>query len=129
MRFEQYLTEDMTQNVINWGKKMFFHWKSMWIVDTKHGAERLEQRNKLSDKQLAKLFRRAIEIAIEARFTIGDKVLFISNKLKQAFIGAMDRNGNMVLVTFYPRNAHPNPRKGEGVVLLEGKQIKVVELD
>lgn len=130
MRFKQYLTEDKTQNVLNWGKEMLFHWKNMWIVDTIHGEERLKQRNKLSDKQLKKLFRETIEAAIERGMRYGDKALFVSRKLKQELVGAIDRAGNLVLVTFLPHNvksityAHPE----EDVILIEGETLPIVEV-
>lgn len=128
MKFEQYLIQEgILDNVLNLGSKFLYFWKNKWIINTKHGLERITQRNNLTVDQLKKLFREAIEKAIELGVHTGEEILFWSKSLKQGFVSAIDKSGNIDLITFLPRGKH-QPKTGTEHIVLESKSYRVVEL-
>ncbi|NIU01485.1 MAG: hypothetical protein GWN01_11385 [Nitrosopumilaceae archaeon] len=131
---EIYVNEGVLDDVLNLGSRFLYFWKNKWIINTKHGLERILQRNKLTRKELKRLFREAIEKAIELGVHTGENILFWSKGLKQGFVSAVDPQGNIKLITFLPRGKH-DPRKGQQKgketehVVLENTQYRIIELE
>lgn len=126
MRFEQYLNEGL-DDILNIGSRYLYHWKNKWIINTKHGLDRIGQRNKLTADELKRLFKEAIEKTIELGTHVGEEILFWSKSLKQGFVSAIDSQGNIDLITFLPRGKH-QPKTGTEHIVLESKQYRVIEL-
>ena len=129
MRLHTYLKEG--EGDFDLSKRIVFSWKGHKIVDTQHGKERIEQRNTLTDFQLIKLFQSAIMKVEKKKVKIGEKIVFWSKTLKQAFIAKVDDVKDLILLTFYPRHTKPNmgthPYQRE--VVVEGETLRVVDLD
>ena len=128
MKFKAYLNENVLDDVLNIGSKFLYLWKNKWIINTKHGLDRIIQRNSLSTDELKRLFREAIEKAIQLGVHTGEEILFWSRGLKQGFVSAIDSKGNIDLITFLPRGKH-QPKIGTEHIVLEGKHIRVIEVD
>ena len=128
MRFQTYLNEG--EGDFDLSKRIVFQWKGHKIVDTGHGKERIEQRNTLTDFQLIKLFQSAIMKVDKKKVKIGEKIVFWSKALKQAFIAKIDDVKDLILLTFYPRHVKPSganhPFQRE--VVVEGETLRVVEI-
>jgi len=127
MRFNNYLKESVLDDVLDLGSRFLYFWKNKWIINTAHGLDRIMQRNKLSMSELKRLFREAIEKAINLGVHTGEEILFWSRGLKQGFVSAIDKQGNIKLITFLPRGKH-QPKTGTEHIVLEGKQIRIVEI-
>jgi hypothetical protein len=129
MRLERYiLTEGIIDDVIDDTKKCMYHWKNTCIIKSVHGLDRIAERNKLTMEQLKVLFKKAIEKAIELGVHTGEEILFWSKSLQQAFVSAITPDGDIKLITFLPRGKH-TAKPGTEHVVVEGKQIRIVELD
>ena len=128
MKFYNYLNEGMLEDVLNLGSRFLYYWKNKWVINTKHGLERIVQRNSLSMDQLRKLFRNAIEKSIQLGIKVGEEVLFWSKGLQQGFVSAIDPQGNIKLITFLPKGKH-QPKQGTEHIVVESKQIRVIEID
>ncbi len=130
MRLEKYLTETEREDVVDIGSRSIFKHAGVTLTDTYHGVQRIQQRNELTMEQLKKLFTSAIDKFKRLKTYVGEKIVFYSKSLKQAFIAAVDGKKDMTLVTFYPRKAHPSSfTHPENVdVVLEGIEYRYVEL-
>lgn len=128
MRFETYLNEG--EGDFDLSKRIIFSWKGHKIVDTQHGKERIEQRNTLTDFQLLQMFKSAIEKVEKKKVKIGEKIVFWSKALGQAFIAKVDDVKDLILLTFFPRHKKPSgvndPWQRE--VVIEGETLRVVEI-
>lgn len=130
------LEENILDDVLNLGSKFLYFWKNKWILNTKHGLERILQRSKLKIDQLKQLFRKAIEKVNTMKTDVGQTFLFYSKSLNQGFISAVGEQGNLNLITFLPPGrSFPKPGTQKVVIeSLEGEQLEfenitVVELD
>ena len=110
MRFQTYLNEEVKDGELDLSKHTIFKMGGIRILDTNHGHKRIEQRNTLTDKELIKLFTMAIRKVRKHRVKQGERIVFWSKSLKQAFIAKIKENYNLVLVTFYPRGEKPDPQ-------------------
>lgn len=129
MKLQQHLIDEgVLDGVLNLGSKFMYFWKGKWIINTKHGLDRIMQRNTLKKEQIAQLFKEAIEKAIQMGVHTGEEILFWSKSLKQGFVSAIDKQGNIDLITFLPRGKH-QPKTGTEHVVLEGKQTRVIIID
>lgn len=99
--FKEYLEENILNDVLNLGSKFMYFWKNTWIINTKHGMERILQRSNLTTEQLKKLFKNAIEKAKEIGAKTGENILFFSRSLNQGFVSAVGSDG-LRLITFLP---------------------------
>lgn len=130
MKFQRYLTE-MPEDVLDIEKRVMLKHKGVVLVDTRHGHERIKERNTLDREQMKEMFTSAIEKFIKMKKHVGEHISFWSRKQKQAFIAAVDSRDTLSLVTYYPRHnkpsrdAHPFQKE----VVLEGKEITFVEID
>jgi CRISPR/Cas system CSM-associated protein Csm2 small subunit len=131
MKFKEYLTEEDEEGVLSLSKRVLFTWKGLKIIDTGHGAKRIQQRSELTNDELKQLFREALDKVIRKKVHIGEKIVFWSKKLKQAFITRVEQSKNLTLITFYPRHDKPNvaTHPYERQVVVEGETIRVVEID
>jgi len=129
MRLQTYLSEG--DGDFDLSKRIVFSWKGHKIVDTAHGKERIEQRNTLTDFQLIKMFQSAIMKVDKKKVKIGEKIVFWSKTLGQAFIAKVDDVKDLILLTFYPRHQKPNTdaHPWQREVVIEGESLRVVELD
>lgn len=129
MRFKTYLKEG--EGDFDLSKRIVFSWKGHKIVDTQHGKERIQQRNTLTDFQLIKLFQSAIEKVEKKKVKIGEKVVFWSKTLGQAFVALIDDVKDIILLTFYPRHVKPSGKNDpfQREVVIEGEQLRIVEID
>jgi len=128
-KLQNYLvSEGILDDVLNLGSKFMYFWKNKWIINTKHGLDRIGQRNKLTTTELKRLFKEAIEKSIELGVRAGEEILFWSKSLKQGFVSAIDNQGNIDLITFLPRGKH-QPKDGTEHVVLEGKQTRTIILE
>jgi hypothetical protein len=129
LRLHTYLSEG--EGEFDLSKRIIFQWKGHKVVDSAHGKERIEQRNTLTDFQLIKLFQAAIMKVDKKKVKIGEKVVFWSKALKQAFIAKVDDVKDLILLTFYPRHTKPSganhPFQSE--VVIEGQTLRVIDLD
>jgi len=129
MRFQTYLQEG--DGDFDLSKRIIFSWKGHKVVNTEHGKQRIKQRSDLSDFQLLKMFKSAIEKVEKKKVKIGEKVVFWSKALGQAFIARVDDVKDLILLTFFPRHKKPSgvndPYQRE--VVIEGEHMRVVELD
>lgn len=129
MKFQAYLTE-IKDGEFDLSKRIVFQWKGHKVVDTAHGKERIEQRNELTDFQLLNMFKSAIEKVDKKKVKIGEKVVFWSKALKQAFIAKVDDVKDLILLTFFPRHVKPrganDPFQRE--VVIEGETLRIVEI-
>jgi len=129
MRFKQYIGEG--EGTLSKSGKVLFSYDGYKIHDTHHGYVRLKQRNTLSDYQLIHMFKSAIEKLQKHKIKVGEKIVFWSKTLGQAFIAKVEDAKDLVLVSFYPRHDKPNtgthPYQRE--VVIEGEQIRVMEID
>lgn len=123
-----YIKEGVLDNVLSLGSKFLYFWKNKWIINTAHGLDRIIQRNKLSVEDLKRLFKEAIEKALELGVQTGEEILFWSKSLKQGFVSAIDPQGNIKLITFLPKGKH-QPKTGTEHVVVEDKQIRIIEID
>lgn len=128
MRFYKHVNEGVLDDVLDLSSRFLYFWKNKWIINTAHGLDRIIQRNKLSVVELKRLFKEAIEKAIKLGVHTGEEILFWSKGLKQGFVSAVDSQGNIKLITFLPRGKH-QPKTGTEHIVLEGKQMRIVELD
>lgn len=123
-----YISEGVLDDVLSFGSKFLYFWKNKWIINTAHGLERIIQRNKLTISELKLLFKEAIEKAIELGVHTGEEILFWSKSLKQGFVSTIDPQGNIKLITFLPKGKH-QPKSGTEHIVVEGKQIRIIEID
>lgn len=128
MRFRKHIDEGVLDNVLNMGSRFLYFWKNKWIINTEHGLERIMQRNKLSVDELKRLFKEAIEKAIQLGVHTGEEILFWSKSLKQGFVSVIGPQGNIKLITFLPKGKH-QPKMGTEHIVIESKQIRVIEID
>lgn len=126
--FYSNINEGVLDNVLSMGSKFLYFWKNKWIINTAHGLERIIQRNMLSVDDLKRLFKEAIEKALELGVHTGEEILFWSKSLKQGFVSAIDPQGNIKLITFLPKGKH-TPKDGTEHIVVEGKQIRIIEID
>lgn len=130
MRFQRYLTE-MPEDVLDIEKRVMLKHKGVVLVDTRHGHERIKERNTLSMAEMKEMFTSAIEKFIKMKKHVGEHISFWSRKQKQAFIASVDDAKTLALITYYPRHDKPgrdsHPFQKE--VVLEGKDITFVEID
>lgn len=128
---KQTIEEGVLDDVLNMGSQFLYFWKKKWIINTKHGMERIMQRSKLTIAQIKLLFKRAIEKFINMQATVGQEFLFYSNSLKQGFVSVVGKDGNLKLITFLPPGKS-FPKDGTKKMVIEGKEyedITIVELD
>lgn len=100
--FKEYLSENILDDVLNLGSRYLYFWKNTWVLNTKHGAERIDQRSHLAPEQLKKLFKGAIEKLKTMSAKVGDNILFFSRSLNQGFVSNVGTDG-LRLITFLPR--------------------------
>ncbi len=129
MRFQRYINEG--DGEFNLNKRIIFQWKGHKIIDTQHGKERIEQRNTLTDFQLLNLFKSAIQKIENKSVKIGEKIVFWSKTLGQAFIAKVDDIKDLILLTFFPRHVKPHGTNDpfQREVVIEGEQLRIMELD
>lgn len=129
MRLETYINEG--KGNLSKSGKVVFEYEGYKILDTHHGYVRMKQRNELSDFQLIKFFKSAITKLKKHKVKIGEKIVFWSKVLKQAFIARIEDSKDLSLVTFYPRHKKPNsdthPFQRE--VVVEGQTLRMIEVD
>ena len=99
--FKEYLEENVLNDVLNLTSKYLYFWKDTWILNTKHGLERILQRSTLKPDQLKKLFKTAIEKAKSIGAKVGENILFFSRSLNQGFVSSIGSDG-IRLITFLP---------------------------
>jgi hypothetical protein len=99
--FKDYLEENILNDVLNLGSKYLYFWKDTWVLNTKHGLERILQRSTLKPEQLKKLFKSAIEKAKSIGAKVGENILFFSRSLNQGFVSSIAKDG-IHLITFLP---------------------------
>jgi hypothetical protein len=125
------IEEGILDDVLNLGSRFLYYWKKKWILNTKHGIERIIQRSRLSIQELKFLFKNAIEKFTKLKAKAGAEFLFYSKSLKQGFISVVERDGNLKLITFLPRGKS-FPKPGTKKMVIEGveyENITYVELD
>lgn len=137
-RFKDFCIEEgVLDNVLNMGSKFLYFWHQKWIINTKHGLERIVQRMKLSVEQLKVLFRNAIESFEKMSRKAGDEILFYSKSLQQGFVSVVQPDGNLKLITFLPPG-RSNPKPGTEKLVIESmcgdeeytfENIEIVEID
>lgn len=129
MKFQAYLNEGEGELALD--RRIMFQWKGHKVVDTEHGKQRIKERSTLTDFQFIKLFQSAIQKVISKNVKIGEKVVFWSKTLGQAFIARVDDAKDLILLTFFPRHKKPSgvndPYQRE--VVVEGETLRTVELD
>jgi len=129
MRFQRYINEG--DGDFDLSKRIVFSWKGHKVVNTEHGKERIKERSDLTDFQLMKMFQSAIMKIEKKKVKIGEKIVFWSKALGQAFIARIDDVKDLILLTFFPRHKKPSgvndPFQRE--VVIEGEHLRVVELD
>lgn len=124
-RFREFLGEGILDDVLNLGSKFLYFWKSKWILNTKHGYERIAERLQISIDELKKLFKTAIESAITHGVEKGKTYLFYSQSLRQGFVAAGANGGNIELITFLPKGkSYPKP--GTERIVVEGIEQEIV---
>lgn len=130
MRFQSYLKE-FVEDDLDVERRVMIKHKGVALVDTRHGHERILQRNTLKPDEMKELFISAIEKFIKMKKHVGEHISFWSRKQHQAFIAAVDNRDTLALITYYPRHDKPSrashPFQKE--VVLEGKTITYVEID
>lgn len=130
MKFQAYLTE-IKDNEFDMSKRIVFSYKGHKVVNTEHGKQRVKERGTLTDFQWMKMFQSAIEKVDKKKVKIGEKVVFWSKALKQAFIARVDDVKDLIVLTFFPRHVKPrganDPWQRE--VVIEGETLRVVNLD
>ena len=77
------IEEGILDDVLNLGSKFMYFWKKKWILNTKHGMERIIQRSKLKIDELKFLFKSAINKLTKLKAKAGDEFLFFSRSLQQ----------------------------------------------
>ena len=130
MRFEGYLKE-FAEDVLDTEKRVMLKHKGVVLLDTRHGHDRIKERNTLTPDEMKQLFISAIDKFIKMKKHVGEHISFWSRKQHQAFIAAVDDRTTLSLITYYPRHdkpsraAHPFQKE----VVLEGKICTLVEID
>lgn len=128
MRFHTYLKEG--DGDFDLSKRIVFSWKGHKVVNTEHGKERIKERSDLTDFQILTMFKSAIDKIEKKKIKIGEKIVFWSKTLGQAFIAMVDDVKDLILLTFFPRHKKPSgvndPFQRE--VVIEGEQIRIVEI-
>ena len=99
--FKEYLDENILNDVLNLGSRFMYFWNGTWVLNTKHGLERILQRSQLKQEQLKTLFRHAIEKAKTLGAKVGENILFFSRSLNQGFVSSIGKDG-IHLITFLP---------------------------
>jgi hypothetical protein len=131
MRFEGYLKEAFGEDVLDVERRVMLKHKGVVLVDTRHGHDRIKERNTLSPAEMKELFTSAIDKFIKMKKHVGEHISFWSRKQHQAFIAAVDDRNTLSLITYYPRHDKPgrasHPFQKE--VVLEGKTCTFVEID
>lgn len=122
--FKQFLDENILDDVLDLGSKFLYFWKNRWVINTKHGFERIMKRSKLTKDELKTLFRNAIKKLSKIGASAGDNILFFSKSLKQGFVSAVDDKGNLRLITFLPRGKD-FPKPGTEKVVVEGIEEEI----
>lgn len=129
MRFQRYINEG--DGDFDLSKRIVFSWKGHKVVNTEHGKERIKERSNLTDFQLLTMFKNAIKKIENKSVKIGEKVVFWSKALGQAFIARVDDVKDLILLTFFPRHKKPSgvndPFQRE--VVIEGITLRIVEID
>lgn len=118
-KFKQYLVEAQ-EGVLNLDSKVLFRKDKIAIINTKHGIDRIGERNQLDIEQLKTLFDRIIDKAKKLGSDVKDTILFYSKSLKQGIVTAYDKiNKAIRIITFLPRNKH-FAKPGTDEVIVEG---------
>lgn len=100
------IEEGVLDDVLNMGSKFLYFWKNLWVMNTKHGMERILQRSALGTTGLKQLFKSAIEKFKTMSANTGDAILFFSRSLNQGFVAGVGPQGNLRLITFLPKGKH-----------------------
>jgi len=128
MRFERYINEGDGDFDLN--KRIVFSWKGHKVVNTEHGKQRIKQRSDITDFQMLTMFKNAIKKIESKSVKIGEKIVFWSKTLGQAFIAKIDDVKDLILLTFFPRHKKPSgvndPYQRE--VVIEGEHLRIVEI-
>ena len=103
---EKCIEEGVLDDVLNMGSKFLYFWKNLWVMNTKHGMERILQRSALGTAGLKQLFKSAIEKFKTMKAKTGEAILFYSRSLNQGFVAAVGPQGNLRLITFLPKGKH-----------------------
>ena len=129
MRFKGYLEE--SAGVLDFNSTHIFQMDGYTVNTSKHGVERIFQRNTLSNEQLKKLFQEAIDKLKAGAVRAGEEILFWSKSLHQAFVSKITDPKHIKIITFLPRDKHhiskdsPDTRE----VVVEGTQYRVVVIE
>jgi len=130
------IDEGLLDGVLNLGSKFLFFWKNLWLLNTKHGLDRIIQRTTLTTDDIKTLFINAIEQFKTMTAKAGDEILFFSKSLNQGFVSGVDANGNLSLITFLPPGrSFPKPGTEKVVVedmngtIIEFKKLTIVEIE
>jgi hypothetical protein len=130
--FRQHLIDEgVLDDVLNLGSKFLYFWHGKWVMNTKHGLERILQRSKIGIDGLKKLFRTALEHFMKMQAEVGETMLFFSKSLNQGFIAAVGPKKNLQLVTFLPPGKS-FPKPGTEKIVVESEEIQIdhyVEMD
>jgi len=127
------LDENVLQDVLSLSSRFMYFWNNLWILNTKHGGERIGERNKLSADQIKVLFKRALDKLANLKLALNKEVLFFSRSLNQGFVSVVVPEG-LKLITFLPKGkSFPKPGTDKLVVESEtGEQYtidEVIEID
>lgn len=109
-----------------------FQHRDRWVIDTNHAAQRMQQRNSYSNKELATFFRRMIDkylsLGPDYLKLNNPEFLFFSKSLNQGMIIAyrkdfkkIDNKKHFVVVTFFPRG-NKRAKPGTEIIMLESHE-------
>jgi hypothetical protein len=120
--------EQIKDGVLDLKSRFLLHWKKHWIINTKHGLERIIERGELTAEQMKQLFQRALDKFANMKARVGEAFLFFSKSLNQGFVSAVNGHGDLTLITFLPRGRR-NPKPGTDVALMESLEFTFVEIE
>jgi len=121
------LDENILQDVLNLGSRFMYFWKNLWIINTKHGGERIGERNQLTKDQMKVLFKRALDKLANLKIALNKEILFFSRSLNQGFVSVVVPEG-LKLITFLPKGKQ-FPKPGTDKMIIEAENGKQIEVD
>lgn len=132
MRLRRYIAE--SEGILDLNSVHIYQEGGYVVNNSKHGTERVWQRNKLSPDELKKLFSEAIGKLKNGAVRVGEIIMFWSKSLKQAFVSKITDPRHIKIITFLPRNKHfisPDSPETQEVVVegIDMTSVRVVEID
>jgi hypothetical protein len=121
-----------SDGVMNLDSNVLYKKDEYEIINTRHGAERIDQRSELDKDQLKTLFDRIVEKAKKLGREVQANILFYSKSLRQGIVTAFDRVKHAIkIITFLPRSKH-FAKPGTSEIVVEGvtySNLLIIEID